>query len=141
MDTREKIERVGAEIISLLISKNTDYGDSATSPINVFSEGNAVASLCARIDDKLSRIKQKGIYDKTEDTVKDLTGYLILLLIALKNEKQPDLWVETSFDTDDTYTVSGKDKTSLRNEKQPEIDEQNRNKPFRDHSGWFETRT
>jgi len=111
MDTREKIERVGAEIISLLISKNTDYGDSATSPINVFSEGNAVVSLCARIDDKLSRIKQKGIYDKTEDTVKDLTGYLILLLIALKNEQQP------------------------------EIEEQNRNKPFRDHSGWFSNHT
>jgi hypothetical protein len=111
MDTREKIERVGAEIISLLISKNADYGDSAISPINVFSEGNAVASLCARIDDKLSRIKQKGIYDKTEDTVKDLTGYLILLLIDLKNEKQP------------------------------EVEEQNRNKPFRDHSGWFTSHT
>lgn len=111
MDTREKIERVGAEIISLLISKNTDYGDSATSPIKVFGEGDAVVSLCARIDDKLSRIKQKGIYDKTEDTVKDLTGYLILLLIALKDQKQP------------------------------EIEEQNRNKPFRDHSGWFTNHT
>ena len=111
MDTREKIERVGAEIISLLISKNADYGDSATSPINVFSEGNAVVSLCARIDDKLSRIKQKGIYDKTEDTVKDLTGYLILLLIALKDQKQP---------TEDVT---------------------NRNKPFRDHSGWFTNHT
>ncbi len=88
MDTREKIERVGAEVIGLLISKNADYGDSATSPINVFSEGNAVVSLCARIDDKLSRIRQKGIYDKTEDTVKDLTGYLILLLIALRDQDE-----------------------------------------------------
>lgn len=87
MDTREKIERVGAEIIGLLISKNADYGDSATNPINVFSDGDAVNSLCARIDDKLSRIKQKGIYDKTEDTVKDLTGYLVLLLIALKDQQ------------------------------------------------------
>lgn len=87
MDTREKIERVGAEIISLLVSKNKDYGDSATNPVNIFSDGDAVKSLCARIDDKISRIKQKGIYDKTEDSVKDLTGYLILLIIALKDQE------------------------------------------------------
>ena len=88
MDTREKIERVGAEIISLLISKNADYGDSATSPISVFFFFYPIKSLCARIDDKISRIKQKGIYDKTEDTVKDLTGYLILLLIALRDQEE-----------------------------------------------------
>tara|TARA_R110002050_G_scaffold298336_1_gene461511 strand:- start:1377 stop:1712 length:336 start_codon:yes stop_codon:yes gene_type:complete len=111
MDTREKIERVGAEIIGLLISKNADYGDSATNPINVFSDGDAVNSLCARIDDKLSRIKQKGIYDKTEDTVKDLTGYLVLLLIALKDQQEP-----------------GNNKKS-------------NSKPFRDHSGWFSNHT
>lgn len=87
MDTREKIERIGAEIIGLLISKNADYGDSATNPVNIFSSGNAVDSLCARIDDKISRIKQKGIYDKTEDSVKDLTGYLILLIIALRDQE------------------------------------------------------
>jgi hypothetical protein len=87
MDTKEKIERIGAEIIGLLISKNADYGDSATNPVNIFSSGNAVDSLCARIDDKISRIKQKGIYDKTEDSVKDLTGYLILLIIALRDQE------------------------------------------------------
>lgn len=88
MNTREKIERVGAEIIGLLISKNEAYGDSATNPVNIFSDGNAVESLCARIDDKISRIEQKGIYDKTEDTVKDLVGYLILLLVALRDQEE-----------------------------------------------------
>ena len=90
MNTREKIERVGAEIIGLLISKNEAYGDSATNPVNIFSDGNPVDSLCARIDDKISRIAQKGIYDKTEDTVKDLVGYLILLLVALKDQEEKD---------------------------------------------------
>ena len=107
MDTREKIERVGAEIIGLLISKNADYGDSATSPVSIFGDGDPIKSLCARIDDKISRIKQKGIYDKTEDTVKDLVGYLILLLIALKDKEEP-----------------------LNQMK-------NRNKPPEDHEGWF----
>ena len=32
----------------------------------------------------IMRIKNKGINDKTEDTVSDLIGYLILLKIALK---------------------------------------------------------
>ena len=90
MTTKEKIERVGAMVTSLLVEKNQAYGDSATKPINVFSKGNAVDSLCARIDDKISRIKQRGINDKTEDTVMDLCGYLILLLIALEDDKKDD---------------------------------------------------
>ena len=66
----------------LLLSKNKAYGNSALSPINVFSKRNAIDSLCARIDDKLSRIKNRGLDDNTEDTLFDLAGYLILLIIA-----------------------------------------------------------
>jgi len=33
------------------------------------------------------RIQNKGINDKTEDTVSDLIGYLILLKVALYKEK------------------------------------------------------
>jgi len=105
MTTREKIERVGAEIIALLIEKNAAYGDSATKPINVFSKGNAVDSLCARIDDKISRIGQKGVYDKTEDTVKDLCGYLILLLIALKDDDQEDEPEPTKWFTNNSWGI------------------------------------
>ena len=32
------------------------------------------------------RIKNKGIYDATEDTVKDLVGYLLLLLMAIEDQ-------------------------------------------------------
>jgi hypothetical protein len=82
--TEEKIWVVVNEIGTLLSEKNQAYGDSAVKPVNIFSKGNAVDSLCARIDDKIMRIKNKGINDKTEDTVSDLIGYLILLKIALK---------------------------------------------------------
>jgi hypothetical protein len=82
--TEQKIwEEVNA-VGNLLSEKNKSYGDSAVRPVNIFSKGNAVDSLCARIDDKIMRIKNKGINDKTEDTVSDLIGYLILLKIALK---------------------------------------------------------
>ena len=100
--TTDKIKKIGQEVIDMLVEKNIAYGDSATKPINIFSKGDAVDSLCARIDDKISRIGQKGIYDKTEDTVKDLCGYLILLLIALDDKENkdpielPERWVQTT---------------------------------------------
>lgn len=91
MNTKDKIRKLGQEIIELLVEKNGKYGDSALNPINIFSEGDATESLCARIDDKLSRIRNNGINADTEDTVKDLCGYLILLLLARdsKNNNLP----------------------------------------------------
>jgi hypothetical protein len=38
------------------------------------------------MDDKIMRIKNKGINDKTEDTVDDLIGYLLLLKMALERK-------------------------------------------------------
>jgi len=88
MKSTDKIKILGKEIIDLLVEKNGKYGDSALNPINIFSDGDAVKSLCARIDDKLSRIRNNGINVDTEDTVKDLCGYLILLLLARDKEKE-----------------------------------------------------
>ncbi len=83
METRDLIVEVSTEVTNLLLEKNAAYGDSALNPVGIFSKGDAVESLCARIDDKLMRIKSKGITDATEDTVQDLIGYLILLKIAI----------------------------------------------------------
>lgn len=69
-------------ITDLLVSKNNAYGNSATQPANIFSKGNAVESISARIDDKLMRIKNKGVNENTLDTIDDLIGYLVLLKIA-----------------------------------------------------------
>ena len=65
--------------------KNDKYGNSALEPLNVFSEAGAVAGIKMRIDDKLKRIKNAGLVDATEDTLQDLAGYLILLMIAKDN--------------------------------------------------------
>ena len=89
-DTEQLIEEICESMKNLLIQKNRDYGDSATNPSNVFSSGSPVDSICARIDDKLMRIQNKGINDKTEDTVSDLIGYLILLKVALHKEKHEE---------------------------------------------------
>ena len=90
MTTEDLILKVTDEMKELLISKNRAYGDSATNPSNVFSKGSPIESLCARIDDKLMRIQNKGISDKTEDTVSDLIGYLILLKVAIIKEKSDE---------------------------------------------------
>lgn len=89
-DTEQLIEEMCESMKNLLIQKNRDYGDSATNPSNVFSDGSPIESLCARIDDKLMRIQNKGINDKTEDTISDLIGYLILLKVAMLKEKNEE---------------------------------------------------
>ena len=66
--------------------KNAKYGDAALEPLNIFSKASAVAGIKVRIDDKLKRIQNSGLCDATEDTLQDLAGYLILLMIAKDNE-------------------------------------------------------
>ena len=84
--TQNSIKWTCNEIRDLLISKNKDYGDSALHPDNIFSKLDSAQAICARIDDKLSRIKNVGLDDKTEDTLDDLIGYLVLLKVARSNE-------------------------------------------------------
>ena len=72
-------------ISDLLCKKNESYGDSACSPLQIFSKLDADDAICARNDDKLSRIPNRGLNGDTEDTLFDLIGYLILLQIARKD--------------------------------------------------------
>ena len=77
-----KIATTCEDIKTLLLEKNAKYGNSAVEPISIFSKQDNAAAICARIDDKLSRIKNVGLNDATEDTLDDLIGYLVLLKIA-----------------------------------------------------------
>lgn len=88
MTFNQQLDKKAKEIIDLLKEKNKAYGNSALEPAQIFSKLDACESLCSRIDDKLMRIKNKGIYDATEDTVKDLVGYLMLLLMAIENKSE-----------------------------------------------------
>ena len=88
MTFNQQLDKKAKEIIDLLKEKIKAYGNSALDPAQIFSKLDACESLCSRIDDKLMRIKNKGIYDATEDTVKDLVGYLMLLLMAIENKSE-----------------------------------------------------
>ena len=78
------LDKVSKKIINLLKEKNKAYGNTALNPPSIFSKLDATEAICARLDDKLSRIKNRGINDKTEDTVDDLIGYLFLLKMSLE---------------------------------------------------------
>ena len=84
--TEELIKEVGKEVVMLLLEKNKAYGDTANKPPKIFSKLSAKEGILARIDDKLSRIKTVGLNDKTEDTLIDLIGYLILYRVQDKKE-------------------------------------------------------
>lgn len=73
------------KIADLLIAKNKAYGDSALNPVRIFSKASRIEQLNVRIDDKISRI-QRGTDFGDEDTVRDLCGYLLMLMIARESE-------------------------------------------------------
>lgn len=70
-----------SEITNMLLEKNRKYGNSALQPIRIFSKADKIEQIKVRIDDKLNRLLS-GQMDEDEDVIKDLIGYLILLLIA-----------------------------------------------------------
>lgn len=65
----------------LLIAKNRKYGDAALNPVQTFSNVPPVELINVRMDDKLSRIRNRQ-NDDDEDAELDLLGYLILKQIA-----------------------------------------------------------
>jgi len=84
--TVNRAQEILAEVGAMLLEKNKAYGDSALSPIRIFSKLEASSAIKVRIDDKLSRIRNVGVTEDTEDSVRDLIGYLVLLLVAIEKE-------------------------------------------------------
>lgn len=81
-DVKEQLEAIE----ELLIEKNISYGDSALSPIRLFSRAGPIEQIKVRIDDKLTRLA-RGVGELGEDTILDLIGYLILFRIARQRER------------------------------------------------------
>ena len=82
----DRVSGVLDTIETTLIEKNAAYGNSALDPIRVFSQADPAEQLRVRIDDKLSRIARGHEYGD-EDTIRDLVGYLVLMLIAKEGEQ------------------------------------------------------
>ena len=87
MNFQEQVYQVLSEITELLISKNQKYGNSAIEPLGIFSDLSPEEGLKVRIDDKLKRIMNGSLEKDDEDVINDLIGYLVLLKILQKDQK------------------------------------------------------
>lgn len=88
--TQADIVVVLDEIKELLLEKNKRYGDSALSPVRIFSKADTLEALRCRMDDKLSRIRTMDPED-TEDAYLDLIGYLVLYRVAQMQQRRGSL--------------------------------------------------
>ena len=77
--SQQAIADVCDRVKALLIEKNRKYGNSAIDPVRVFSKASADEQILVRMDDKLSRIRNRQS-DDDEDPFVDLLGYLVLYL-------------------------------------------------------------
>ena len=82
--TMQEIDKVLSELRSVLEAKNLVYGDSLQNPTPTFHRGPVADGICARMDDKLGRIRRVGLSDATEDTLMDLIGYAVHLVVATR---------------------------------------------------------
>lgn len=78
-NTQQKIDRLFFNFSEFLKEKNKRYGDSAISPLQIFSKVSADNQICNRLDDKLNRIKNSTELKKND--IADLFGYTALLMI------------------------------------------------------------
>ena len=84
--SQTRIEEVMEEVRVMLLAKNEQYGDSALSPNRIFSKASTDEQIKVRIDDKLNRLMLgNDSMESDEDVIKDLIGYLILLLVSQKD--------------------------------------------------------
>ena len=67
-------------LADMLVAKNRAYGNSALSPLRIFSKADPQEQIRVRLDDKLSRLARGSAAG--EDVVLDMLGYLILLRVA-----------------------------------------------------------
>jgi hypothetical protein len=81
--TQQAIIETCDDLKELLLEKNRKYGNSALSPVRIFSKADTLEQLFVRADDKLNRIRNRQ-NDEDEDVFADLAGYLILIKVAMK---------------------------------------------------------
>lgn len=69
----------------MLLAKNAAYGDSALSPVRIFSRVSLKEQILVRLDDKASRLMRGS--NAGEDVAADMLGYFVLMFIAEKRDR------------------------------------------------------
>lgn len=75
-------------LADFLVEKNRAYGNSVGEPCGIFAKRmDTLAQMDCRIDDKLNRL-MRGSEFPGDDTVLDLTGYLVMRRIVAAKQKK-----------------------------------------------------
>lgn len=75
-------------LADFLVEKNRAYGNSVGEPCGIFAKRmDPLAQMDCRIDDKLNRL-MRGSEFPGDDTVLDLTGYLVMRRIVAAKQKK-----------------------------------------------------
>lgn len=81
MSVSDYIKEYLLNVKEMLIVKNAAYGNSALEPSNICSTSDPVDMIKIRIDDKLARLRNRRNITDSEDTIKDIVGYIFLFHI------------------------------------------------------------
>ncbi len=87
---QEAIVKECYELAEFLLGKNRRYGNSALCPARIFSKSSPTEQIRVRLDDKITRL-QNVQSDDEEDALLDLLGYLVLLRVCEKQDKQNEM--------------------------------------------------
>lgn len=86
---RSDLDAVLADLKATLERKNEAYGDSALSPMFIFTPPEArspVTIIKQQLDHKFSRLVRGAGSGDTEDSLMDIVGYWALLQIAKRRQ-------------------------------------------------------
>lgn len=77
---------------NVLVRKNSDYGASAFNPPALAPGVEPTTAILVRMSDKIARLNnlqtaEQPNYEAIDDTILDLAGYAILLLVARQQGK------------------------------------------------------
>ncbi len=91
-DLIKAIQQQCDKLKTVLVRKNTDYGASAFSRPALAPGVDPTTAILVRMSDKISRLNnlrgtEQPNYEAIEDTILDLAGYAILLLVAMQTGK------------------------------------------------------
>ena len=92
IQTGMEIKRICKALENTLLQKNADYGDNAQRAPLLIPRLSAQDALKVRLSDKIARfiqLEQTGaarVNESLDDTLLDMAGYCVLLLIARKEK-------------------------------------------------------
>jgi len=92
--SQQDIAQICNDLREFLLDKNRKYGDSALTPVRIFSKASTIEQIKVRLDDKLSRLRNAAD-DEDEDVITDLIGYLVLFKVAQLHQRRADNFVIT----------------------------------------------